>query len=86
MANSSQLQIKSRADIEELQSPADMVFTAAATSQPVFNQNKDTVLANGTLIDEKAWDDIKIYFTRCLVPSTDQSRNSGAGAGLVDDD
>ncbi|GIT04514.1 MAG: hypothetical protein CM1200mP28_17730 [Deltaproteobacteria bacterium] len=30
--------------------------------------------------------EIYSFFKRCLVPSTEESRKSGAGAGLVDTD
>ena len=33
-----------------------------------------------------SWSVIYSFFKRCLVPSTEESRKSGAGAGLVDTD
>ena len=33
-----------------------------------------------------SWSDIYSFFKRCLVPSTEESRKSGAGAGLVETD
>ena len=33
-----------------------------------------------------SWSEIYSFFKRCLVPSTEESRKSGAGAGLVDTD
>ena len=37
-------------------------------------------------VDATAWAGIVALFRRCLVPSSEQSRMSGAGAGLVDTD
>ncbi|WP_416898525.1 MAG: hypothetical protein ACMVY4_01950 [Minwuia sp.] len=41
---------------------------------------------DGVRVDETAWRTVGRFFDRCLVPSTDASRTTGAGAGLRDDD
>ena len=48
-------------------------------------KNRKRVLETGVQIYE-AWPIIHSFFSRCLVPSTEESRKSGAGAGLVDTD
>jgi len=63
--------------------PADAVITSG---QSDFISRRDNVLMNGVNIDIDAWNSIHGYFTRCLVPSTAESRIAGAGAGLVDTD
>ena len=44
------------------------------------------LLCNGVALDAPAWAGIVELFRRCLVPSNEQSRLAGAGAGLVDTD
>ena len=54
--------------------------------QIVYSEkNKTRMLESGVPVYE-SWPVIRRFFSRCLVPSTDQSRMTGAGAGLVDDD
>jgi len=48
-------------------------------------KNRKRVLESGVPVYE-AWPIIHGFFSRCLVPSTEESRKSGAGAGLVDTD
>ncbi|MBS1256438.1 MAG: hypothetical protein MAG581_02261 [Deltaproteobacteria bacterium] len=48
-------------------------------------ENRKRVLETGVPIYE-SWPVIHSFFSRCLVPSTEESRKSGAGAGLVDTD
>mgnify|MGYP006120518217 FL=1 len=47
--------------------------------------NKKQLLETGVPVYE-SWSVIYLYFTRCLVASTEESRKTGAGAGLVDTD
>ena len=46
---------------------------------------KKKILETGVPVYD-SWSDIYSFFKRCLVPSTEESRKSGAGAGLVDTD
>ena len=46
---------------------------------------KKKVLETGVPVYD-SWSEIYSFFKRCLVPSTKESRNKGAGAGLVDID
>ena len=48
-------------------------------------QDAAFVLENGVAVHE-SWPVIYSFFKRCLVPSTDDSHQAGAGAGLVDSD
>ena len=48
-------------------------------------KNRERVLETGVQV-YVAWPIIHSFFSRCLVPSTDESRKSGAGAGLVETD
>ena len=48
-------------------------------------KNRKLVLETGVQVYE-AWPIIHSFFSHCLVPSTEESRKSGAGAGLVDTD
>ena len=50
-----------------------------------FPKTREQVLNEGIRTGEE-WSSIMSYFRRCLVPSSIQSRESGAGAGLVDTD
>ena len=47
--------------------------------------NKKILLETGVPVYD-SWSEIYSLFKRCLVPSTEDSRKSGAGAGLVDTD
>ena len=47
--------------------------------------NKNKLLETGVPVYD-SWSEIYSFFKRCLVPSTEESRKSGAGAGLVDTD
>ena len=47
--------------------------------------NKKNILETGIPVYD-SWSEIYSFFKRCLVPSTEESRKSGAGAGLVDID
>ena len=47
--------------------------------------NKKILLETGVPVYD-SWSVIYSFFKRCLVPSTEESRKSGAGAGLVDTD
>ena len=38
----------------------------------------------GVTVDDSAWSEVIRFFRKCLVPSTAQSRSSGAGAGSID--
>lgn len=42
--------------------------------------------AGGVTPDAAAWETVQKWFNQCLVPSSAESRLSGAGAGLVDKD
>ena len=46
----------------------------------------ETALANGIDVDGDAWATINAYANRTLVPDSEASRMSGAGAGMLDDD
>ena len=50
-----------------------------------FQKTRQQVLNEGIRTGEE-WSSILSYFQRCLVPSSIQSMESGAGAGLVDTD
>ena len=50
-----------------------------------FVNNKKKLLETGVPVYD-SWSEIYSFFKRCLVPSTEESRKSGAGAGLVDTD
>ena len=47
--------------------------------------NKKKLLETGVPVYD-SWTVIYSFFKRCLVPSTEESLKSGAGAGLVDTD
>ena len=50
-----------------------------------ITEEKLKTLNNGVNVGDK-WPEIYEYFSRCLVKSSAESRASGAGAGLVDND
>ena len=47
--------------------------------------NKKKLLETGVPVYD-SWSEIYSFFKRCLVPSTEESHKTGAGAGLVDTD
>jgi hypothetical protein len=83
------------ADISLMCSAADVTIRSVERSEFNANKwngkksysgkNKDRVLQTGVQVYE-TWPIIHSFFSRCLVPSTDESRKSGAGAGLVETD
>ena len=76
-------------------SPADVSIKSAKSSlfsskkwiekTTYSKKNRQGVLESGVPLYE-AWPTIHKLFSRCLVPSTEESHKSGAGAGLVDTD
>ena len=82
-------------EIPEQTAAADVKFVHMES--PIFNseklhekitysgKNRKHVLETGVPVYE-SWSIIHTFFSRCLVPSTEESRKSGAGAGLVDTD
>lgn len=76
--------------------PADVVLSAPVGSPSVpFGPRAAEVdiasatersAALGVTVDAAAWSGLMELFRRCLVPSSERSRASGAGAGLVDAD
>jgi len=76
-------------------SPADVSIKSAESSlfsskkwiekTTYSEKNRQDVLESGVPLYE-AWPIIHKLFSRCLVPSTEESHKSGAGAGLVDTD
>ena len=50
-----------------------------------YEKNRERILETGVKLYD-TWPIIHSYFCRCLVPSTEETRISGAGAGLVDTD
>ncbi len=76
-------------------SPADVSIKSAESSlfsskkwieETTYSEkNRQVVLESGVPIYE-AWPIIYKLFSRCLVPSTEESHKAGAGAGLVDTD
>ena len=83
------------ADISFMSGAADV--TIRSVERSLFNadkwngkksyceKNRERVLETGVQVYE-AWPIINSFFSRCLVTSTDVSRKSGAGAGLVETD
>ena len=47
--------------------------------------NKKKLLETGVPVYD-SWSEIYSFFKRCLVPSTEESRKTGAGAGILDTD
>jgi len=50
-----------------------------------LGNNKKKLLETGVPVYD-SWSEIYSFFKQCLVPSTEESRKSGAGAGLVETD
>jgi hypothetical protein len=50
-----------------------------------LGNNKKKLLKTGVPVYD-SWPEVYAFFKRCLVPSTEETRKSGAGAGLVDTD
>jgi hypothetical protein len=82
-------------DISQMSAAADVTIKAVESSlfkaekwkgkTSYSEKNRKLVLETGVQVYE-AWPIIHSFFSRCLVPSTEESRKSGAGAGLVDTD
>ena len=60
-------------------SPADAVVLMLA-------EGRSRAVRHGVDVDEAARRTVLAFFDRCLVPTTDRSRDAGAGAGLTDND
>ena len=84
-----------RNEIFKQHGPADVSIKSAESSlfsskkwidkTTYSKKNRQGVLESGVPLYE-AWPTIHKLFSRCLVPSTEESHKSGAGAGLVDTD
>ena len=82
-------------EIPQQYSPADVSVKSAESSwfssekwidkTTYSEKNRESVLESGVPLYE-SWLTIHKLFSRCLVPSTEESHKSGAGAGLVDTD
>ena len=82
-------------DISQMSAAADVTIKSVESSlfkaekwkgkTSYSEKNRKRVLETGVQVYE-TWPIIHSFFTRCLVPSTEESRKSGAGAGLVDTD
>lgn len=79
----SERELSTKIQHSTLPGPVDVMITRR---QSGFINRRNDILQTGVHINEDAWDIIRAYFTRCLVPSTEESRVGGAGAGLVDRD
>lgn len=78
--------------------PADIIVSSVESSISVdwtvgYRMKRTTledtaqqVIQNGVHVDAEAWATLTSLFRRCLVPSSEASRATGAGAGLVDTD
>ena len=51
-----------------------------------LNRISVKAINEGIHVNKKAWSKIIALFNRSLIPSNDQSREMGAGAGLMDTD
>ena len=49
-------------------------------------EGRRRAVEHGVAVDDEAWSGVMGFFGRCLVPTTAQSRDAGAGAGLTDND
>ncbi len=65
--------------------PADLAMTLSEPKESVPEAASDA-LANGLSVDAETWRRIYAYANRQLVPATEASRLTGAGAGLTDND
>lgn len=68
----------------ETPSPGGLVFIRRAAPQTPAPAAR--AARGGVRVDAAAWEEIQTLFRRCLVPSTEASRLSGAGAGVNDTD
>ncbi len=76
-----------RVDVSVRATPADGAAPEGFALSPAdLEANAGRLVEQGVDVDGEAWDGIVTLFRRCLVPSNEQSRMSGAGAGLVDTD
>ena len=68
--------------------PADLTLALGdpITGDAVAPADDGAVLKEGIEIVDGTWRRLTAYADRCLVAATDQSRLTGAGAGLVDTD
>ena len=81
--------------VPENSGPGRLKITPADIGEPDHNvwlhrehrssEDAAVVLETGVAVHE-SWPVIYSFFKRCLVPSTDDSHQAGAGAGLVDSD
>lgn len=74
-------------------SPIDIVLNGAAseiTPERVATRSladgRSKAVRHGVDVDDEARATVLAFFDKCLAPTTDRSRNAGAGAGLTDND
>ena len=73
--------------------PIDIVLNGAAAEIPPVHvatkrpaEGKSKAVRLGVDVDKLARWRVLAFFDKCLVPTTDRSRDAGAGAGLTDND
>ena len=62
----------------------EMAPAHAATKS--LAEGRSRAVRHGVAVDEAARSRVLAFFDKCLVPTTDRSRDAGAGAGLTDND
>ena len=71
--------------IEFVRNGTEGTAEPSTRTSPVFlEEGRMRVVESGVDTDPVAWEQVRRYFRKCLMPSTMQSRESGAGAGDID--
>ena len=80
-------QVTSPVDVKiVLASPPDTPAQAHGITSEQLTARTRQVVEAGVAVAEEPWATVYAHFSKCLVPSTDESRLGGAGAGLTDND
>lgn len=69
-----------------LNGPAIVASRSPLLSAQDIRRLRDRSIQRGVAVAGTPWTSVYGFFRKCLVPSSEQSRTAGAGAGLTDDD
>ena len=74
------------APVDILLNGAPLETDPARTVTRSLADGRSRAVRHGVAVDEAARSAVLAFFDKCLVPTTDRSRDAGAGAGLTDND
>ena len=85
-ANPGDIALLGPARVDILLNGAPLEMGAAGTATRSLADGRTGAIRHGVVVDDAARSTVLAFFDKCLVPTTDRSRDAGAGAGLTDND